>query len=102
MKHETRSMTIRQKGEAVKLLIISLSLCLSLTLSAAEDEDAVVILSAVPSATSIVKTSYGYRINTAKKTRFANRTSFGYSIPMDRGTTFINRTSSGFRIQPSR
>lgn len=88
----------------MKSVFILLSVCAALVAGAAEtrDDDAAAILSVLPSASSIVKTSYGYRITASGQTRFANRTSYGYRISDERGTMFLNRTRDGFRIQPAR
>lgn len=81
-----------------------LTICAGLSVGAAEsgDSDSAAIALAIPRITSIVKTPYGYRLNTSSGTRFANRTSYGYRISTDRGTVFLNRASYGFRVSSDR
>ena len=66
------------------------------------DDDAAAILTVFPSATHITRTSYGYRLETPRRTIPVNRTSYGYRINTGDGLILLNRTRSGFRVQTAR
>lgn len=82
----------------MKTMLIVALLALSLTAFAGEDKDIAAITSAVPSAKTIDKTSYGYRVQTDAGTVFVNKTSYGYRVEGGKSSAFITRTPSGYRI----
>jgi hypothetical protein len=82
----------------MKTMLIVALLALSLTAFAGEDKEIAAITSAIPSAKTIDKTSYGYRVQTASGTVFVNKTSYGYRVEGGKDSTFITKTSSGYRI----
>jgi hypothetical protein len=86
----------------MKAVLIGALLLAAWAVGTAEDTDSAAILAAMPSGTRIVTTSYGYRVDTTRGTRFVNRTSYGYRISDGRRTVFLNRTRDGFRIESGR
>jgi hypothetical protein len=86
----------------MKAGLIAVLLLAASAAGAAEDTDSVAILAAMPAATRIVRTSYGYRVDTARGSCFVNRTSYGYRIADGSRTVFLNRTRDGFRVKSGR
>lgn len=70
---------------------------------AGADSNAVVvaITSAIPGATDIRVTSYGYKVETPAGTRNVYKTSTGYRVEGGRGADNldIRKTSTGYRIE---
>jgi hypothetical protein len=64
----------------MKTVLVAVMLLAASAVGAAEDKDGAAIFAALPSATYIVRTSYGYRVDTPRGTRFVNRTSFGEGV----------------------
>jgi hypothetical protein len=80
------------------VLFVSL-LAFAISAFAANDDDIAAVYAAVPSAKTISKTAYGYRVETTDgNTVFVNKSPFGYTVAGGKNTTFINRTSYGFRV----
>ena len=82
----------------MKTMFLLCYLTLSLTVFAGDDKEIAAITAAVPSAKTIDKTSYGYRVQTESGTVFVNKTSYGFRVEGDKNSSFITKTSTGYRI----
>lgn len=86
----------------MKTILIVAVLALSLSAFAAENKDITAITAAVPSGSTISKTSYGYRVQTDSGTVHINKTSYGYRVEAGKNSSFITRTRTGYRVTPAR
>lgn len=86
----------------MKTLVVIIMAALSVAAYADTDKDVAAVAAANPDAKTIVKTSYGYRIETEKGTRFVNETSYGFRSDTGGKTVVINKTAAGYRVTTSR
>jgi regulation of enolase protein 1 (concanavalin A-like superfamily) len=84
----------------MKTMLILCFLALSISAVASDDKAVTAIVSAVPDAKSIEKTSDGYRVRTDAGTVFVEKTSYGYRVQGGNNSAFITKTSDGYRITP--
>ena len=87
----------------MKTMLILCLLALSLSADAGDDKENAAVSAAVPSAKTIDKTSYGYRVQTDSGTVFVNKTSYGDHVADGKKSVFITKTyTGGYRISPDR
>jgi hypothetical protein len=78
----------------MKTLLVILLAAISMTAIAADDS--VAVASVFSDVRSIKKTSYGYRIETGSRSKYAYKTSYGYRIE---GGPMLYKNGTGFTVQ---